>query len=176
MLTVVLITLCFQKSGLCLFLFSLSLFMIFFPAKTFTISSVNSFEQNVKRLNANFADKFFVELPPGSASTYNTDDTYYFVMKTKGRGGLKPFVKCIIKPNADSPSCSVFCRARLHPVNWSFIIFLTILMALGVTVTSRYISIVLVLIVVYALYLLTFQLDVKHLKEKLESVFSGTAS
>lgn len=150
--------------------------MQFFPAEHFTIASANTFEQNVKRLNANFADGFFSKVIPISGSTYNADDTFYFRMATKGRRGLNPVIKCIIKQNDDAQTCNVFCRARLHPVYWGFIIFLIILVTASIAVTSNYMGMILLLMVVYAFFIFTFQFDVKRLKEKLEAVFSGSVN
>lgn len=150
--------------------------MQLFPVEHFTIASANTFEQNVKRLSANFKDGFFSKVIPVSGSTYNADDTFYFRMATKGRGGLNPVIKCIIKQNDDAQTCDVFCQAKLHPVYWGFIVFLMIVAVTSIALVNHYIAMVCLLIAIYAFFIFTFQLDVKRLKEKLEAVFSGNVS
>ncbi|MGN6181143.1 MAG: hypothetical protein ACTHNW_18315 [Mucilaginibacter sp.] len=148
--------------------------MNFFPADRFAITSTLSFEQDIKRLNENFKDGYFNKV--SNRSTYNTGDTFYFTVATRGkRAALGTTVRCVIKANANSPGCEVLCRIRLHPLYWCLIFFFTIL-TLGGFVSGHYIAPLLFLLGTYSFFLFSMHFDAQRVKQKLEAVFSGNAT
>ena len=150
--------------------------MQLFPAECFIIVSPITFEQNVKRLNANFKDDFFKKMAPFTGSTYQADDTFYFRYAVKGKGGFGPAIKCVIKENTDGQTCEVSCRLRLHPIYWTVLLFFLLVTIVSVFLPPHHIAPLFLMLIIYAVYIFTFQFDVKRVKEKLQSVFSGSVA